>query len=246
MSRIILIFKQNGSSLSFSDQILQFFRLVTVMEVMEKQKRSEEYVTGVTQCDIYDHGHAWRSSVGSKSIICIQTTYNPSKPFTTLQNCNSPSFESNGILRTVKVFTSYGAPLSHMCYNYRRKEFNEFQNHIDASVRDTVSSSSDSDSPEAGPVLPNDEMVDDEVTQPAAPILSTKFNPTPLPGDITATPPDQVPVPTLLGLPLRGLKKGVYRGEVWESTLVPAPQLPAELPSFLGGSNPYRRTRIEP
>ncbi|KAJ7060161.1 hypothetical protein C8F01DRAFT_1254280 [Mycena amicta] len=79
---------------------------------------------------------------------------------------------------------------------------------------------------------------------PAAPVFGTKSNPTPLPGDITATPPDQVPVPTLLGLPLRGLKKGVYRGDVWESNLVPAPQLPAELPSFLGGSHPYRRTPI--
>ncbi|KAJ7058871.1 hypothetical protein C8F01DRAFT_1255284 [Mycena amicta] len=132
----------------------------------------------------------------------------------------------------------------HHVYNYRRKEFNEFQNRIDASVRDTVSSSSDSDSPEAGPVLSNDEMIDDEVIQPAAPVFGTKSNPTPLPGDITATPPDQVPVPTLLGLPLRGLKKGVYRGDVWESNLVPAPQLPAELPPFLGGSHPYRRTRI--
>ncbi|KAJ7065544.1 hypothetical protein C8F01DRAFT_1249115 [Mycena amicta] len=132
----------------------------------------------------------------------------------------------------------------HHVYNYKRKQFNEFQNRVDASVLDTVSGSSDSDSPEAGPVFSNDEMIDDEVTQPATPVPGTKSNPTPLPGDITATPPDQVPIPTLLGLPLRGLKKGVYRGDVWESSLVPAPQLPAELPPFLGGSHPYRRTCI--
>ncbi|KAJ7059024.1 hypothetical protein C8F01DRAFT_1255438 [Mycena amicta] len=132
----------------------------------------------------------------------------------------------------------------HHVYNYKRKEFNEFQSRIEASVRDTASGSSDSDSPEAGPVLPNDEMMDDEVSQPAAPVLGSRSNPTPLPGDITATPPDRVPVPTFLGLPLRAHRKNDYRGDVWESSLVPAPQLPAELPLFLGGSHPYRRTLI--
>ncbi|KAJ7073724.1 hypothetical protein C8F01DRAFT_1242028 [Mycena amicta] len=81
----------------------------------------------------------------------------------------------------------------HHVYNYRCKEFNEFQNRIDASVLDTVSSSSDSDSPEAGPAFPNDdETINDEVSQPAAPVSGTRSNPTLLPGDVTSTPPDQV------------------------------------------------------
>ncbi|KAJ7058874.1 hypothetical protein C8F01DRAFT_1255290 [Mycena amicta] len=132
----------------------------------------------------------------------------------------------------------------HHVYNYKRADFTDFQNRANASIPDTVFSSSESESPAMGPASENDEPSLGEVTHPAAPVSATKSNPTPLPGDITATPPDQVPVPALLGLPLRGLKRGVHRGEVWESTLVPAPQLPAELPLFLGGSNPYRRTRI--
>ncbi|KAJ7053265.1 hypothetical protein C8F01DRAFT_1260931 [Mycena amicta] len=132
----------------------------------------------------------------------------------------------------------------HHVYNYRRADFTDFQDRANASVPDTVSSSSESDSPVVGPALESDEPSLDEALRQAPPSPAATVNPAPLAGDVTATPRDQVPVPTLLGLPLRGHKKGAYRGNVWESNLVPAPQLPAELPLFLGGSNPYRRTRI--
>ncbi|KAJ7073217.1 hypothetical protein C8F01DRAFT_1244201 [Mycena amicta] len=65
--------------------------------------------------------------------------------------------------------------------------------------------------------------------------------PIPLAGDVTATPRDRIPVPTFLGLPLPGQKAKGLRGAVWQSSLVPAPQLPESLPAFLGRSHPYRR-----
>ncbi|KAJ7062956.1 hypothetical protein C8F01DRAFT_1251751 [Mycena amicta] len=132
----------------------------------------------------------------------------------------------------------------HHVYNYRRADFTDFQDRANASVPDTVSSSSESDSPVVGPALESDEPSLDEAFRQAPPSPAATVNPAPLAGDVTATPRDQVPVPTLLGLPLRGHKKGAYQGNVWESNLVPAPQLPAELPLFLGGSHPYRGTRI--